>query len=96
MTYTTLEYFFYGKLGRDEFKKLPLGHDRASSSFTVPANLLTLGMILAVWFMRHSLYHINSLLVWEIILGYGTILAVLWVILYRHLKSKKTSEGESS
>ncbi|MCZ0862340.1 hypothetical protein [Methanocorpusculum vombati] len=89
MTYTTLEYFFYGKLGRDEFKKLPFGSERAAAAFVVPANLLTLGMIIAVWFMRHYLYHINSLLVWEIILGYGVILAVLWIILYRHLKQEK-------
>ena len=96
MTYTTLEYFFYGKLGRDEFKKLPLGKDRATVAFTIPVNLLTLGVGFVVWFMHHFLYHINLLLVWEIALGYTAILAVLWVILYRHLKSKKTSEGESS
>ena len=96
MTYTTLEYFFYGKLGRDEFKKLPLGKDRAAVAFTIPANLLALGVGFVVWFMYHFLYHINLLLVWEIALGYTAILAVLWVILYRHLKSKKTSESENS
>lgn len=93
MTYTTLEYFFYGKLGRDEFKKLPFGSERAAAAFVVPANLLTLGMIIAVWFMRHYLYHAD-LLRWGIILGYGVILAVLWIILYRHLKQEKTSAHE--
>ncbi len=98
-----LEYFFYGKLGRDECKKLPFGKERVAVAFSIPANLLTLGMIIAVGFMYpftrrylHYNYADYALLRWEIAMGYGAILAVLWVILYRHLKSKKTSEGESS
>lgn len=91
MNYTTLEYFFYGKLGRDDFKKLPPSADRVVAVFTVPANFLTFGMLIMVGLMSRPLYQINPLLLWYIIPAYGAILGILWIILYRHLEQEKTS-----
>ncbi|HJK78642.1 MAG TPA: hypothetical protein O0Y06_07590 [Methanocorpusculum sp.] len=92
MNYTKLEYFFYGKLGRDEFKKLPFGAERAAAAFAVPASILSLGVMGVVRLLRHSPYH-EDLLRWGIIFGYGVILSVLWILLYWHLKKEKTTRS---